>query len=69
MKEKYPALYGLFEAGYGLGMAKTRADSIEKYGMAMGLSGDCADARDGENLYNLVWLMRSILSDCCGVSV
>ena len=67
--EKYPTILGILESGYGTDLVQTLLDSIQQYGKGLVADHVCIDAHDSENLYNMVWLLKAILKDCCGVDV
>ena len=67
--EKYPTILEMLESGYGTDLAQTLLDSIQCYGRALVADGVCIATRDSDNLYNMVWLLKGILKDCCGVDV
>nr|DAJ56037.1 MAG TPA: hypothetical protein [Caudoviricetes sp.] len=67
--EKYPTILELLESGYGKDLAQTLLDSIQCYGKALVADSVCIAEHDGDNLYNMVWLLKAILKDCCGVNV
>lgn len=67
--EKYPTILGVFESGFGADLAQALLDSIQCYGKALVADGVCIAAHDSDNLYNMVWLLKAILKDCCGVAV
>ena len=68
-KNTFPTVMGLFEDGYGPEFVQTLTDSIQRYARALAADGDCMYKDDADNLYNLVWLLKAILKDCCGVDV
>lgn len=65
---KYQAVLEILEGNNGTDLAQTMLDSIPLYGRALAADG-CITDRDSENLYNIVWLLKAILKDCCGVDV
>lgn len=68
-RNTFPTVMGLLEDGYGPELVQTLTDSIQRYARALGADGDCMCKDDADNLYNLVWLLKAILKDCCGVDV
>lgn len=67
--EKYPTILNILESGFGPDLARTLLDGIQQYGTALALGGDSVGIHDGENLCNMVWLLKAVLKDCCGVDV
>lgn len=67
--EKYQTITGILEDGYGTDLAQALLDSIQCYGRALVADSVCIAAHDSDNLYNMVWLLKAILKDCCGVDV
>lgn len=70
MDDKYCNILEIFESGAGPEMAGTLLDCLEHYAASM--RDDTAAvpaARDYNNMCNLVWLLRSVLQDCCGVQL
>lgn len=65
----FPTIMGIFEEGYGPELVQTLTDAIQKYVRALGADGDCMGKDDSENLFNLVWFLKAVLKDCCGVDV
>lgn len=65
---KYSELFNMLESGYATDMVQALLDSIQLYNRA--LSADsCIAQKDSDNLYNMVWMLKAILKDCCGVNV
>lgn len=70
MEGKYSNILEIFEGGAGREMAGTLLDCIERYATSMEAEdGTVPAARDYNNLCNLVWLLRSVLQDCCGLQL
>ena len=67
--EKYPTILEVLEIGYGTDLAQALLDSIQCYGKALVSDGVCISECDSSNLYNMVWLLKAILKDCCRVDV
>ena len=67
--EKYPTVLEILESGYGPDLVNTLLDGIQLYCRGLSADGVCFGDRDSDNLYNMVWLLRAILKDCCGVDV
>ena len=67
--EKYPTVLEILESGYGPDLVDTLLDGIQQYGKGLVADGICFGDRDSDNLYNMVWLLRAILKDCCSVDV
>ena len=67
--EKYPTILNILESGFGPDLARTLLDGIQQYGNALVADGVCIARHDSENLYNMVWLLKAVLKDCCGVDV
>lgn len=67
--EEYPTILELLESGDGTDLAQMLLDSIQCYGRALAADGVCVAERDSDNLYNMAWLLKAILKDCCGVNV
>ena len=67
--EKYPTILNILESGFGPDLVRTLLDSIQQYGKGLVADGVCIAEHDSENLYNMVWLLKAVLKDCCGVDV
>lgn len=66
---KYPTWVEILDMGYESQMVQTLTDAIQKYATALGANGTVMNETDADNLYNLVWLLKAILKDCCGVDL
>jgi hypothetical protein len=67
--EKYPTILNILDSGFGTDLAQTLLDCIQQYGNGLVANGECIAQHDSENLYNMVWLLKAVLKDCCGVDV
>lgn len=64
-----PRITEIFDDGYSETMVKTLLRSIEAYGIYMAHQGIVPDEEESNDIINLVWLVRAILSDCHGMNL
>lgn len=70
MEGSFSNILEVFEDGQGTEMAGTLLDCIERYATSMEVEdGTVPAARDYDNIRNLVWLLRAVLQDCCGLQL
>ena len=68
-EREYPTWVGILDMGCEEQLVQTLTDAIQKYAVALGADGSVMNETDADNLYNLTWLLKAILKDCCGVDV
>lgn len=66
--EKYPTILELLDSGYGETFVQALLDGLQRCGQGLAQSGVISE-RDGEMFYNMTWLLKVILKDCCGVGI
>ena len=66
--EKYPTILELLDSGYGETFVQALLDGIQCCGQGLAQTGVISE-RDSEMIYNMTWLVKVLLKDCCGVDV
>lgn len=66
--EKYPTILEILDSGYGKTFVQTLLDGLQRCGTGLVQDGVISE-RDGEMIYNMTWLVKVLLKDCCGVAV
>ena len=66
--EKYPTILELLDSGYGKTFVQALLDGLQRCGKGLVQDGVISE-RDSEMIYNMTWLVKVLLKDCCGVDV